>query len=145
MPPLIEWVKVFHLVFVVTWFAGLFYLPRLFVYHAEATDRISLERFRIMEHKLFWYIMTPSALLTVLSGAWMTLDNASLLFGRAQWLYWKLALVLLLIGYHVYCGRLLRLFREGRNPFPSVFYRWFNELPTLVLIAVMILAVLKPF
>ena len=140
-----QWVKAFHLVFVVTWFAGLFYLPRLFLYHAQATDRTSLERFKIMERKLFWYIMAPSVILVLLSGFWMMLDYALLLFGREQWLYWKVALVTLLIVYHLYCGHLLRLFREERNPFSPGFYRWFNELPSLVLILVIILAVVKPF
>jgi putative membrane protein len=134
------WVKALHIVFVVTWFAGLFYLPRLFVYHALAHDEVSLERFKLMERKLFWGIMTPGAVLTIVFGmsllTWIPLGG---------WLYAKLALVALLLGYHGWCGKLMGDFAAGRNRRSHVWYRWFNEVPTLILFAVVFLVVLKPF
>jgi len=135
------WIKALHIIFMVTWFAGLFYLPRLFVYHAMSTDAASLERFKIMERKLFFGIMTPGALLTIVFGLWLWLGYG--IGGR--WLMAKLILVLVLIGYHVYCGKLLVDFRDGRNRHGHVFYRWLNELPVLILIATVILVVVKPF
>lgn len=135
------WVKALHIVFMVTWFAGLFYLPRLFVYHAQSSDRVSLERFKVMERKLFFGIMTPGAVLTIGFGAWLWLGYG--LGGR--WLLAKLGLVALLIAYHLYCGKLLADFKHDRNRHGHVFYRWLNELPVLLLIAVVLLAVLKPF
>lgn len=134
------WVKALHIIFMVTWFAGLFYLPRLFVYHAQSSDPLSLERFKVMERKLFFGIMTPGAVLTVIFGTWLWLGYG--LGGR--WLLAKLVLVALLIAYHVYCGVLLLDFKHDRNRHGHVFYRWLNELPVLVLIAVVLLAVLKP-
>ncbi len=136
------WLKALHIVFMVTWFAGLFYLPRLFVYHAMADDRASLERFAVMERKLFWGIMTPGAVLTVVFGAWLWLGWWRPTPG---WLHAKLALVLLLIAYHVWCGRLMREFAAGRNRRSHVWYRWFNELPVLALFGIVFLVVLKPF
>ena len=135
------WVKALHIIFMVTWFAGLFYLPRLFVYHAQSSDRVSLERFKVMERKLFFGIMTPGAVLTVVFGMWLWLGYG--LGGR--WLLAKLALVALLIAYHVYCGLLLLDFKRERNRHGHVFYRWLNEFPVLILIPVVLLAVLKPF
>jgi putative membrane protein len=135
------WVKALHVIFMVTWFAGLFYLPRLFVYHAQATDAISIERFKIMERKLYFGIMTPGAVLTVLFGSWLWLG-----YGIAGgWLHAKLALVAVLIAYHVYCGKLLGDFKRDRNRHGHVWYRWFNELPVLILVGVVILVVVKPF
>ena len=135
------WVKALHVIFMVTWFAGLFYLPRLFVYHAQATDAISIERFKIMERKLYFGIMTPGAILTVLFGSWLWLG-----YGIAgAWLHAKLALVAVLIAYHVYCGKLLVDFKRDRNRHGHVWYRWFNELPVLILFGVVILVVVKPF
>jgi len=134
-------VKSFHIIFMVTWFAGLFYLPRLFVYHAMSDDRASLERFKIMERKLFFGIMTPGAVLTVASGLWLWLGWG--FYGG--WLHAKLLLVLVLIGYHVWCGKLLVDFRRGANRHGHVWYRWFNEFPVLVLFAVVFLVVMKPF
>ncbi|HYL17744.1 MAG TPA: protoporphyrinogen oxidase HemJ [Burkholderiales bacterium] len=135
------WVKALHVIFMVTWFAGLFYLPRLFVYHAQATDALSIERFKIMERKLYFGIMTPGAILTVLFGSWLWLG-----YGIAGgWLHAKLALVAVLIAYHVYCGKLLRDFKRDRNRRGHVWYRWFNELPVLILFGVVILVVVKPF
>ncbi len=137
------WVKAFHLIFVVTWFSGLFYLPRLFVYHAEAHDPISIERFKIMEKKLFYAITTPGAVLTLVFGLWLISYNP---VGYMQmfWLHIKLGLVLLLIIYHIYLGKLLRDFKYNQNKHGHVFYRWLNEVPALFLIVIVILAVVKP-
>jgi len=139
------WVKAFHIIFMVTWFAGLFYLPRLFVYHAECTDATGLERFKVMERKLFYGIMTPGAIFTVIFGAWMLVDYGWQAYASAGWLHTKLALIALLIAYHIYCGKLVRDFKYDRNAHSHVFYRWLNELPVLVLIAVVILTVVKPY
>ena len=135
------WVKSLHIIFMVTWFAGLFYLPRLFVYHAMASDAVSIERFRVMERKLFWGIMTPGALLTVAFGTWLWLGWDF----HGAWLHAKLALVVLLIVYHVWCGKLMLDFRRDRNRHGHVWYRWFNEVPVLFLVAIVILVVVKPF
>ncbi len=135
------WVKAFHIIAVVTWFAALFYLPRLFVYHAMSEDAVSIERFKVMERKLYRGIMTPSAIIAVTLGLWLWLG-----FGfSGGWLYAKLALVTVLLIYHGYCGKLLRDFRDDRNRHGHVFYRWFNEFPVLILVAVVILVVVKPF
>jgi putative membrane protein len=135
------WIKSLHFIFLVTWFAGLFYLPRLFVYHALAADDISRERFKIMERKLFWGIMTPGGVLTVVFGGWLwTITPVG-----GYWIHAKLALVAVLVAYHVWCGKLMIDFRRDRNRHGHVWYRWFNEFPVLVLIAVVLLAVLKPF
>jgi putative membrane protein len=136
------WVKALHIIFMVTWFAGLFYLPRLFVYHAQAEDRASIERFKVMERKLFWGIMTPGGVLTVVFGLWLWLDWFR---GASAWIHLKVALVALLIAYHLWCWRLLRAFAADRNRRSHVWYRWFNEAPTVLLFAVVILVVLKPF
>jgi putative membrane protein len=136
------WVKSLHIIFMVTWFAGLFYLPRLFVYHVLAEDRPSIERFKVMERKLFWGIMTPGAALTIAFGLWLWLGwfrNAS------GWLHVKIALVALLVAYHLWCLRLLRAFAADRNTKSHLWYRWFNEVPVLILIATVLLVVLKPF
>lgn len=135
------YLKAFHIVFVVTWFAGLFYLPRLFVYHAMSSDPISLDRFKVMERKLFWGIMTPSAVLAVGLGLWLWLGYGY----SGGWLHLKLALVVALLGYHVWTWKAMRDFRHDRNRHGHVFYRWMNEAPVLILIAVVILAVVKPF
>lgn len=135
------WVKWLHIVFMVTWFAGLFYLPRLFVYHAMAEDAPSRERFKTMERKLFWGIMTPGGILTVAFGLWLWLAA----FRGAGWVQAKAALTLLLVVYHAWCGKLLRDFAAERNTKSPVWYRWFNEFPTLVLFAAVFLVVFKPF
>lgn len=135
------WVKALHIVFMVTWFAGLFYLPRLFVYHAQAGDRPSIERFKVMERKLYWGIMTPGAVLTIGFGTWLWLGWG---FSGA-WLHAKLALVVVLVVYHLWCGRLLRALRDERNTHGHVWFRWFNEAPVLLLLAIVILVVVKPF
>ena len=139
------WIKAFHIVFMVTWFAGLFYLPRLFVYHAMSDDRISIDRFKVMERKLFFGIMTPGAVLTIVLGVWMLIDYAWNAFSGTGWLHLKLLLVAVLIGYHVYCGKLVADFKHERNRRSHVFYRWFNEIPVLLLIAIVILVVVRPF
>ena len=134
------WIKSFHVIFMVTWFAGLFYLPRLFVYHAMSDDKISIERFKIMERKLFYGIMTPGGVLTVILGLWMWLGYGI----SGTWMHIKFALVLLLIAYHIYCGKLLLDFKHDRNTRGHIFYRWFNEFPVLLMIAIIILVVVKP-
>lgn len=139
------WLKALHLIFMVTWFAGLFYLPRLFVYHAMSTDEISKERFKVMERKLFWGIMTPGMLLTLGFGGWMLGDYAWASYGHSGWLHAKLALLALLVVYHVQCGMWLMDFRHERNRHGHVYYRWANEIPVLFLFAIVILAVVKPF
>jgi protoporphyrinogen IX oxidase len=135
------WLKAFHIVFVVTWFAGLFYLPRLFLYHAAATDTVSIERFQTMEKRLFG-IMTIGATLTLLFGVSILSVVPGLL--QAGWLHAKLTLVLALIAYHGWCYLLMRDLRNGRKR-SSTWYRVFNEVPSLLLIAIVVLVVVKPF
>ena len=136
------WVKSLHIIFMVTWFAGLFYLPRLFVYHAMSTDRVSIDRFIVMERKLYWGIMTPGAVLTIVFGVWLWLGWFR---GSTSWLHAKMALVALLVGYQLWCGMLLRDFAAGRNAKSHVWFRWFNEFPLLVLVGAVFLVVFKPF
>jgi putative membrane protein len=136
------WIKAWHVIFMVTWFAGLFYLPRLFVYHASATDAPGIERFRVMESRLF-AIMTIGAVLTAASGLWLLAKNPALL--ATGWLRAKLMLVALLVAYHVFNWRLLRDFAAGRNARSARWYRWFNEIPSLLLIGIVLLAVARPF
>ncbi len=135
--------KTLHLIFMVTWFAGLFYLPRLFVYHAMSTDAISIERFKLMERKLFYGIMTPGGLLTLLFGVGLLGMNAGFYITQL-WLQLKLALIGLLIAYHVYCGMLLHGFKHDNNTHGHLWYRWFNEIPVILLIAIIALAVYRP-
>jgi len=137
--------KALHLISMVTWFAGLFYLPRLFVYHALSDDSVSKERFKIMERKLFWGITTPGMILTLIFGIWMLTDYAWALYGRSGWLHAKLGLLVFLVIYHVQCGRWLLDFKHDRNYHSHVYYRWMNEVPVLFLVAIVLLAVLKPF
>ncbi|NOT84570.1 MAG: protoporphyrinogen oxidase HemJ [Methylococcaceae bacterium] len=139
------WLKALHLIFMVTWFAGLFYLPRLFVYHAMSDDTISNERFKVMERKLFFGIMTPGLIVTLIFGVWMLVDYAWVLYGHSGWLHAKLAMIVALIIYHFYCGKWLKDFKQDRNQHSHVFYRWINEIPVLFLIAIILLAVIKPF
>ncbi len=134
------WVKALHIIFMVTWFAGLFYLPRLFVYHAMTDDRVSHERFIVMERKLYWGIMTPGGVLTILFGLWLWFAWGF----TGGWLHAKVALTALLVAYHVWCGKLMLDFRTGQNRRSHVWFRWFNEAPTLVLFAAVILVVVKP-
>ncbi|MBM5457590.1 protoporphyrinogen oxidase HemJ [Pseudomonas sp. P66] len=137
------WIKALHIVSVVCWFAGLFYLPRLFVYHAQSQDSISQERFIVMERKLYRGIMLPSMIATLVFGIWlMSLTPGFLSQG---WMHAKLTLVILLIGYHHMCGAQLKRFARGENTRSHVFYRWFNEVPVLILLTIVILVVVKPF
>ena len=138
------WIKAFHIIFVVTWFAGLFYLPRLYVYHSMATDATSIERFKIMERKLFYGIMTPSAVLAVILG--LTLFIGYGIGMKSGWMHAKLTLVLILIAHHVYLGKLMIDFKHDRNRHGHKFYRWLNEIPAApVLFLAVILVVVKPF
>jgi protoporphyrinogen IX oxidase len=137
-----QYIKIAHIVFMVAWFAGLFYLPRLYVYHAQANDTISLERFKIMERKLFFGIMTPSAILTIIFGLWLWLGYGF----SGGWLHAKLLLVLILVAHHIYLGKLMLDFKHDRNQHGHVFYRWLNEIPALpVLVGIVWLVVVKPF
>jgi len=138
------WVKAFHIIFMVTWFAGLFYLPRLFVYHAQSSDDISNERFKIMERKLFYGIMTPGGIITLVLGMWMLFDYAWAAYKSDLWLHLKLLSVFTLIIYHGYCWKLVKDFKFDRNTKSHVWYRWFNEFPVLLLVAIIIFVVVKP-
>lgn len=134
------WVKALHIVFVTSWFAGLFYLPRLFVNHAMVSDAGTIERLTLMEHKLFKF-MLPLAVLAIVFGLWLWLG-----YGIAGgWLHAKLLLVIGLIAYHVYCGKIMRDFKNGENSRSHVWFRWFNEVPVIALFIVTILVVVKPF
>jgi putative membrane protein len=135
------WLKALHVVFVVTWFAGLFYLPRLFVYHAVTTDAPGLARFTVMERRLF-FIMTLGAILAVLFGIAMLLGAPAYL--AMGWLRAKVVLVALLVAYHFWCYRLMLALRAQRRPHSQRWYRLFNEVPALLLLAIVILAVVKP-
>nr|WP_298115244.1 protoporphyrinogen oxidase HemJ [uncultured Pseudomonas sp.] len=141
---LYPWLKALHIIAMVCWFAGLFYLPRLFVYHAMSEDEISRERFCTMERKLYRGIMLPSMIATLAFGIWLISLNPGYYFSQG-WLYAKLALVVLLIAYHHICGAQLKRFARGENRRGHVFYRWFNEAPVLALLAIVILVVVKPF
>ena len=131
--------KTLHIIFMVTWFAGLFYLPRLYVYHAQAEDQISKDRFKIMERKLFWGIMTPGAVLTVLFGVLLIEYH-----GMSYWLKMKILLVFVLALYHVWCGVLLEKFKTDSNSHSHVWYRIFNEVPVIFLVLIVVLVVYKP-
>jgi protoporphyrinogen IX oxidase len=135
------WLKALHVVFVVTWFAGLFYLPRLFVYHAAASDSLGVERFILMERRLF-VIMSIGALLAAILGLAMILASPGYL--REPWLQVKLLLVALLGGYHLWCYRILAALALRRDVHSPRWFRWFNEVPSLLLLAIVILAVVKP-
>ena len=134
------WIKAFHIIFMVTWFAGLFYLPRLFVYHALAEDPPGRDRFKVMERKLYYGIMTPGAVLTIVTGLWLWLGYGI----SGGWLHAKLALVAVLVAYHLWCGKLLNDFKHDRNTKGHVWFRWFNEFPVVILVAVVILVVVRP-
>ncbi len=137
------WVKAFHIIAMVCWFAALFYLPRLFVYHAETKDEAGRERFKVMERKLYRGIMTPSMIATVVLGIWL-ISYAPAAYMAQGWMHAKLSLVVVLIGYHHYCGAMVKRFAADNNQRSHVFYRWFNEFPVLILIAIVILVVVKP-
>lgn len=138
------WVKALHIIFMVTWFSGLFYLPRLYVYHAMSTDEISNTRFKIMERKLFFGIMTPGAIFTLLFGFW-TMSYSFNSYLHMPWMHIKLTCIVLMVLYHLYLGKLLFNFKHNRNSHSHVFYRWLNEVPVLFLAAIVILAIVKPW
>ena len=138
------WLKAFHIISIVCWFAGLFYLPRLFVYHAQSEDSVSKERFCVMERKLYRGIMGPAMIATIIFGGWLISLNPGGYFSQG-WMHAKLTLVVLLIGYHHMCGAQVKRFARGENTRSHVYFRWFNEVPVLFLIAIVILAVVNPF
>lgn len=140
------WLKALHLIFVISWFAGIFYLPRLFVHHAmvPAAERPTLERLKIMERKLFRF-MTPLAALAVLFGGLLLAHYGLSYLKSSAWLHVKLTLVAGLVAYHAYLGHLVRVFADDENARSHKFYRVMNEVPVLVLFAVVVLAVVKPF
>jgi protoporphyrinogen IX oxidase len=133
------WIKSFHIIFVTSWFAGLFYLPRIFVNLAMATEKAELDRLLLMAHKLYRFV-TPIAWLALGFGIWLWLGYGF----SGMWLNIKLGLIVILVAYHYYCGHLLAQFKQGRNPHSHVWYRWFNEIPVLILMAVVILVTVKP-
>ena len=134
------WVKALHIIFVTSWFAGLFYLPRLFVNHAMETNESTLARLALMEHKLYRF-MLPLAVLALVFGLWLWLGYGI----SGAWLHVKLLLVVGLVVYHLYCGKLMGDFKAGNNTHSHVWYRWFNEVPVIVLVFVVILVEVKPF
>ena len=138
------WIKAFHVIFVITWMAALFYLPRLFVYHGSATDEISKDRFKIMEHKLYTIIARPSMILATGFGLGVLYLGWDA-FGSRGWIWVKLGAVVLLLGYHHYCARILRAFADDKNPHSERFYRMFNEIHALLLIVIVIMVVVQPF
>ncbi|MAM86448.1 protoporphyrinogen oxidase HemJ [Allohahella sp. A8] len=137
------WLKAFHIISMVAWFAALFYLPRLFVYHAQTTDTLGNERFKVMERKLYRGIATPAMIATLILGVALLSQNPAVM--KMGWMHAKLMLVFILIAYHLACGSLMRKFAADGNVRTHRFYRWFNEFPVLILIAVVILVVVKPF
>lgn len=137
------WFKAFHVIAMVAWFAGLFYLPRLFVYHADTHDQISMQRFIIMERRLYLGIMWPAAILTTVLG-WIIVSYAASYYLQQTWFHWKLSLVLLLWGYHLVCGYFRKKLINVPNRFSSGFFRVWNEVPTIILIIIVVLVVVKP-
>ncbi len=136
------WIKALHIVFIASWFAGLFYLPRIFVNLAMETETVATARLLLMARKLYRF-MTILAVPALVLGLWLWLG-----YGVGQgsgWMHAKLALVVLLIGYHHACGSLLKKFELGKNVRSHIWYRWFNEAPVLAMFAVVILVVVKPF
>jgi len=138
------WIKAFHVIFMVTWFAGLFYLPRLFVYHVESNDNVSHDRFVVMEKKLF-IIMTIGAVLTSIFGLWMLWDYAWVAYSSSGWLHAKLTLVVLLVLYHLSCYREMLILKAGQSTRSSRYYRLYNEVPVLMLFGIVILVIVRPF
>jgi putative membrane protein len=143
------WVKAFHIIAVICWFAAIFYLPRLFVYHAMLEnitneDKPTSERFKVMERKLYRGIMTPSMIAVIILGGWLMSYNFEYYLSQG-WIQAKLILVALLVVYHNYCGHLMCQFRDDKNTKSHKFYRIFNEVPVFMLVAIVILAVVRPF
>jgi putative membrane protein len=140
---LFRWVLAFHIIAMVAWFAGLFYLPRLFFYHSVSSDAPSIERFKLMERKLFFVIMTPAGIITTFFGLWLLSLNFSG-YLAAGWMHAKLMLVICLWAFHIYCWKLMQNFANNENQHPGRFYRWFNEIPTILLFLIVIMVVVKP-
>lgn len=138
------WIKAFHIIAMVSWFAGLFYLPRLFVYHASHPAGAVHEQFCVMERKLYRYIMQPAMVLTLVMGGWLAALEWSLV-GTELWFHLKMLLVVALLGFHWHCGRIVADFANGLNRYSEAFYRKYNEIPTLILIAAVVLVVVRPF
>ncbi|MGV3739978.1 MAG: protoporphyrinogen oxidase HemJ [Gammaproteobacteria bacterium] len=136
-------IKAFHIIAMVTWFAGLFYLPRLFVYHTQSKDKISIDRFQTMEFRLYYAIMCPAGVMTTGLGLWLFGNDPSY-YSHVGWMQAKLILVVFLWIYHAYCGFCVKRFAQRNNRHSTKFYRIFNEIPTLLLIVIVILAVVKP-
>ena len=134
------WIKAFHIIMVISWFAGLFYLPRIFVNHAMATEPAEIARLKLMEGKLYRFV-TPIAWLAILSGLWLWLVEGV----GGHWMHAKFALIVVLYAYHHYCGMLVKQFAADRNTRNHVWFRFFNEVPVLILAAVVILVTVKPF
>jgi putative membrane protein len=134
------WIKAFHIIFVTSWFAGLFYLPRLFVNHAMISDIATSDRLKLMELKLFRF-MLPLALLAIAFGLWLWLGYGA----SGHWMHAKLTLVAILVAYHFYCGKLLNDFKQDNNKHSHIWYRWFNELPVIILCLIVILVEVQPF
>lgn len=138
------WIESFHIIFVVTWFSGLFYLPRLFVYHTMSSDKVSIDRFKLMERKLFFGIVLPGGVFSTIFGLWLLSYNFSG-YLQSGWMQAKLLLVLILWLYTIYLGGLWWKFKKDNNKHGHVFYRWLNEFPVLLLAGIVILVVVKPF
>ena len=138
------WIKAFHLIFMVAWFAGIFYLSRLFVNHAMSDNKAVHEQLELMERKLYRFI-TPWMVLTLVFGTWLMIDYAWVAYSQMLWLKIKLALIALLVVYHFYCGRIIKQLKTTPDLRSHVWFRWFNEIPVLILFAVVLLAVVKPF
>ena len=138
------WVKSLHIVFVVSWFAGLFYLPRILVNLAQETDATATQRLLLMARKLYRF-MTMLAVPALAFGLWLWLGYGIGKGPGNEWLHAKLALVVVLVGYHHACGSLLKKFENGRNTRSHVWFRWFNEIPVLVMLAIVMLVVVKTF
>jgi putative membrane protein len=141
---MILWLKALHVTFVVTWFAGLFYLPRLFVHHAMTTDTATKERFKIMERKLA-VMMDIGATLTMVFGFWLLFSYGWSQYKHMGWLHVKLTMVALLVGYHVWCRMIVKDFRNDKNTRSHKWYRVFNEMPTIMLFVIVIMVVVRPF
>ena len=140
----ILWLKAFHVIFMVAWFAGIFYLPRLFVNHAESTQALVHQQLKGMERRLLYFV-TPFAILTVLLGIAIIYQYGYPWFAAAHWLHVKITLVVLLLIYHGYCFKLVNVFAADQNTRSGKFYRIFNEVPVVILFIIVILAYVKPF
>ena len=138
------WIKALHLIFMIAWFAGLFYLPRLFVNHALAEEEVLRQRLNLREIKLYRFI-TPWMVLTLIFGGWLMFDYAWQAYADVLWLKIKLVLVITLVGYHFYCGKIIKDLASNSNHRGHIWFRWFNEFPGIILVVVVILAVVKPF